>query len=84
MPGMPCRKPVSLAWPSARMTVSASSVSNLPVPCGRPSSSSSWISTVRSASPIELMVRSQLIRMPSASASWASDSWAGICSRVRR
>ena len=61
------------------MTVSASSVSNRPVPCGWPFSSSSWTSTVRSPSPIELIVRSQLIRMPSASASAASSSCAGIC-----
>ena len=39
---------MSLAWPIARMTVSASSVSKRPVPCGRPSSSSSCTSTVRS------------------------------------
>ena len=31
-----------------------------------------------------VMVRSQLIRTPSRSASSASSAWAGICSRVRR
>ena len=36
------------------------------------------------ASPMEEIVRSQLIRMPSSSASTASSSWAGIWSRVRR
>jgi hypothetical protein len=51
----------TVSWPSARITVSASRVSNRPVPWGRPCSSSSWISTVRSVPSIELMVRSQLI-----------------------
>ena len=83
-PGTARRNPVSLSWPRARITVSAASFSNMPVPCGRPRSSSSCTSTVSSCSFIELIVRSQLIRMPSCSASTASSSWAGICALVRR
>ena len=40
-PGTWRRNPVSVSWPRARITVSAASVSNRPVGCGKPDSSSS-------------------------------------------
>ena len=83
-PGTLCRNSVSVSCPSARMTVSAERVSNRPVGCGKPDSSSSITSTCISEPSISLIVRSQLIRTPSRSASSASSEWAGICSRVRR
>ena len=49
--------------------------------CGRPYSSSSITSTVSSGPSKAVIVRSQLIRTPSRSASSASSSWAGICAR---
>ena len=64
--------------------LSAASVSNRPVGCGNPDSSSSITSTWSCSPSNAVMVRSQLIRTPSRSASWASSSWAGIWSRVRR
>ena len=66
------------------MTVSAWSFSYRPVPRARPFSSSSMISTVRSSSSTELIVRSQFIFTPSRSAPSRSSAWAGICSSVRR
>jgi hypothetical protein len=45
-PGTARRKAVSAAWPTARISVSAASVSSWPVGCGKPESSSSIISTV--------------------------------------
>ncbi len=75
---------MSVSWPSARITVSAASVSNRPVGCGNPFSSSSMASTVSSGPSNAVIVRSQLIRTPSRSASSASSAWAGICARVRR
>ena len=83
-PGTTRRKLVSVSWPSARITLSAASVSNRPVGCGNPVSSSSITSTCSSSPSNALIVRSQLIRTPSRSASCASSSCAGICSRVRR
>ena len=83
-PGSARRKAVSVSWPSARITVSAASVSNRPVGCGNPDSSSSITSTCSSGPSNAVIVRSQLIRTPSRSASSASSSCAGICSRVRR
>ena len=67
------------------MTVSASSVSKRPVPCGR-AALVELLHLDREVvrRPSSVIVRSQLIRMPSSSASRASSSWAGICSRVRR
>jgi hypothetical protein len=83
IPGIDLRKSLSVSWPRARITVSAASFSNRPVPRGLPFSSSSMISTVRSSS-TSVMVRSQFIFTPSRSASAASSAWAGICSAVRR
>ena len=83
-PGTARRNAVSLSWPSARITVSAASVSNFPVGCGYPDSSSSISSTCSSGPSKAVIVCSQLIRTPSRSASAASSSWAGICARVRR
>ena len=83
-PGTACRNAVSVSWPSAKITVSAASVSNRPVGCGNPDSSSSITSTCSCGPSNALIVRSQLIRTPSCSASCASCSCAGICSRVRR
>ena len=83
-PGTRRRKAVSDSWPSARITVSAASVSNRPVGCGYPDSSSSISSTWSSGPSKAVIVRSQWIRTPSRSASSASSRWAGICSRVRR
>ena len=83
-PGTARMKAASVRCPSARITVSAASVSNRPVGCGNPDSSSSITST-RNCSPSNAFtVRSQLMRTPSRSASRASSSCAGICSRVRR
>jgi hypothetical protein len=62
----------------------ASSVSSWPVGRGRPLSSISITSTVKVVTSIDLMVRSQWILTPSSIASSASNSWAGICARVRR
>ena len=83
-PGTARRNPVSVRWPSARITVSAASVSNRPVPRGRPPGSSSITSTVSAGPSNAVMVRNQLMRTPSRSASCASSSCAGICARVRR
>ncbi|HLI15791.1 MAG TPA: hypothetical protein VKV23_07050 [Acidimicrobiales bacterium] len=83
-PGTERRKAVSLSWPSARIRLSAGRVSRRPVGCGTPASSSSIASTTSSWPSKALMVRSQLIVTPSASASAASSAWAGICARVRR
>ena len=83
-PGTWRRNAVSVSWPSARITVSAASVSNRPVGCGKPFSSSSITSIVSSGPSKAVIVRSQLIRTPSRSASSASSSWAGIWARVRR
>ena len=83
-PGTRRRNSVSVSCPSARMRVSAASVSKRPVGCGNPFSSSSMTSTVSSGPSNAVIVRSQLIRTPSRSASSASSSWAGIRSRVRR
>ena len=55
MPGTVRRKPLSLSWPSASTTASASSVSNSPVGCGRPLSSSVIRSTVSVGPTISLM-----------------------------
>ena len=74
---------MSVSWPSARITVSAASVSNRPVGWGKPDSSSSIASTCSSGPSKAVIVRSQLIRTPSRSASSASSRCAGICSRVR-
>ena len=73
-PGTWRRNAVSLSWPSARITVSAASVSNRPVGCGNPCSSSSMASMVSSGPSNAVIVRSQLIRTPSRSASSASSS----------
>ena len=84
-PGTSRRKPVSVSWPSARMTVSASSVSKRPVGCGKPELVELHHLDLQLLAPrTRLIVRSQLIRTPSRSASSASSSCAGICSRVRR
>ena len=83
-PGTLRRKAVSVSCPSARITASAASVSNRPVGCGDPDSSSSITSTSSCGPSNALIVRSQLIRTPSRSAFSASSSCAGICSRVRR
>ena len=73
-PGTWRRNAVSLSWPSARITVSAASVSNRPVGCGNPFSSSSIASIVSSGPSNAVIVRSQLICTPSRSASSASSS----------
>ena len=75
---------MSVSWPSARITVSAVSVSYCPVGCGYPAGSSSIASTVSSGPSKSVIVRSQWIRTPSRSASSASCSCAGIWARVRR
>jgi len=59
-------------------------VSNSPVGCGKPDSSSAIFSTIRVASPASLTVVSHFILTPSCSASSTSKSCAGIFSRVRR
>ena len=64
--------------------MSAAKVSMRPVGCGKPDSSSSITSTCSSGPSKAVIVRSQLIRTPSRSASSASSTWAGICPRVRR
>jgi hypothetical protein len=46
IPGIRRRNPVSVFWPTARITVSAARVSSRPVGCGRPAGSSSMTSTV--------------------------------------
>ena len=55
---------MSVSWPRARITVSAASVSNRPVGCGKPESSSSITSTVSLGPSKAVIVRSQLIRTP--------------------
>ncbi len=83
-PGTVLRNELSVSWPRARMTVSALSSSKRPVGRGNPFSSSSMASTVSVGPSNAVMVRSQLMRTPSRSASSASSSWAGIWARVRR
>ena len=83
-PGTPSSSERSTSWPSASTTESASSVSNSPVGCGLPFSSSCIFSTVIDDSPACLIVDSHLTSTPSCSASSSSDSCAGIFSRVRR
>ncbi len=53
---------MSASWPTARIRVSAASVSNFPVGCGKPLSSSSMTSTVISGPSKAVMVCSQLMR----------------------
>jgi hypothetical protein len=77
-PGTALRKAVSVSWPRARITVSAASSSKRPVGQGNPFSSSSIASTVSVGPSKAVIVRSQLMRTPSCSASSASSSWAGI------
>src|SRR3546814_9693346 len=72
-PGTLFRKPLSVCWPSASTTASASSVSNWPVGCGLPSASSSVTSTVSDGPTTSLMLVSHLILTPSASASSRSE-----------
>ena len=83
-PGTGRRNAVSASCPTAMMMVSAASVSSRPVGWGQPVSSSSMTSTVSSGPSKAAIVRSQLMRTPSRSASEASSSCAGICARVRR
>ena len=83
-PGTARRNALSVSCPSARITVSAARVSMRPVGCGKPDSSSSITSTCSSGPSKAVIVRSQLIRTPSRSATSASSTWAGICPRVRR
>src|ERR1035437_6105859 len=61
-PGTARRNVVSVSWPSARITVSASSVSNRPVGCGNPDSSSSMTSTCSCSPSKALIVRRPFIR----------------------
>ena len=68
-PGTWRRNAVSASWPTARISVSAASVSSCPVGRGKPSSSSSITSTVISGPSNAVIVCSQLIRTPSRSAS---------------
>ena len=63
------RRPWSTFCPSASTTVSASMVSNSPVGCGQPFSSSTMVSTLSACSSASLMVRNQLTTTPSSSAS---------------
>ena len=83
-PGTRSRSERSTSCPSAITTESASSVSNSPVGCGTPFSSSCIFSTVIAPSPASLMVDSHLMSTPSSIASCTSKSCAGIFSRVRR
>ena len=83
-PGTPSSSDRSTSWPSASTSESASSVSNSPVGCGKPFSSSSIFSTVSTPSSMRLMVESHFIMTPSCSASSTSKSCAGMRSRVRR
>ena len=64
-PGTPSSNDKSTSWPSASTSESVSSVSNSPVGCGKPFSSSCIFSTVSTPSSMRLMVESHFIMMPS-------------------
>ena len=71
-PGRLRMKADSVSCPNAMITVSAASVSNCPVGNGRPDSSSRISSTCSSGPSKAVIVRNQLIRTPSRSASSTS------------